>query len=1331
MHVWLKKMAWIAGGFVLVLLCAVLLLVQFVNAQRGRENLERLVPRLTGGAVAIQGLHGRIPDAFGLARLDVGDAKGPWLRIEGLELAWSPSALLRGALRVERLEAGRVAIARLPASESKPENADAGPVTLPVTVDLRTVRIGSLDLAEAVAGVAARLTLNGMVHLASLDRGEFSLSARRLDAEGDYAVAGRIGGDGLGAHVQLRELGHGLIAVLIGLPDLGPLAAEASLEGPRTSVAMQMTLNAGPLRTETSGALDLAGNAADLKFRVTAPAMRPAPNLSWQKLALEAELSGPFSRPSATATLKVERLDAHGAAVDGVEATLAGDTGKLGLDATVRGLQVAGLSGDLLRGTPLTLRVDARLDAASRPIGFRLAHPLLAADGSVETADAGLRGTVNLRLPDFGPLAVSAGVDVRGLAKLKLDFRGSGPQTRFDLAGTLALTGGMSPLPELVGADGKVRACVLVGADRTELQQLALHGKALKVSADGKLAGDTLDFNWTLGLSDLAVLAPAWRGSTELWGHAAGSIGELSLEAKLAGEAAAMGMARTPFRAEAHFKGLPANPSGEVSAESRIDGAPLRIGAAIASAGNGGLVLTIQQTGWRSLRLAGRFALPKGERWPSGAADLSIARLDDLAPLAGQALAGSLTARLETAYRSGHDHAALTAEASAMRLGGAASIGHAVLNATVADPFVRRLLGARLSLNGITVGRVAGSAKLDLAGRADAPKLQFAAELPDLGGAPLHLSTAGELDVQEKRLALSAFEVDWNKETLKLRAPLQVGFGEGVTLDRLKLSLRQGVIEASGRAAPNLDLQVAIRDLPANLVAVAVPDLALAGSLRMDAKLKGPPARPDGDIDLTLKGLRAGAAMPAVDIAAHARLGGGAATVDVRLDGGWGAALQLRGDTALSAGGPLDLHASGALDLSILDAMLGAGGRRVRGKLALDATATGVLPDPKITGALRLDGGEVQDFGAGARISDIIARVEIDDETIRIVRAEGRAGAGKIQLGGSLGFKAPGLPVDLKLTARRASPLASDQLTVDLDADVSLRGLAASTMKLAGTLRLHRAEIRVPEHLPPHVAVLDVRRPGATPLPSPAAGPNVELDLGVEAAGEIFVRGRGLDTELEGSVRVRGNLAAPDADGSFRMKRGQLAVAGRTITFSTGRVTFDGGTLTNPALDFSASSTGGNVTATLNVAGTAKTPKISFSSSPSLPQDQVLAHLLFGADTASMGPVEMAQIAMALASLTGAAPSGGDPLDRVRKGLGLDRLAVVSGKGGKAALEAGRNIAPGVYIGARQSAAGTPQSTVRIDIGRGLKVEGAVGSGSASGSQSSTNSVGVIYEFEY
>ena len=69
------------------------------------------------------------------------------------------------------------------------------------------------------------------------------------------------------------------------------------------------------------------------------------------------------------------------------------------------------------------------------------------------------------------------------------------------------------------------------------------------------------------------------------------------------------------------------------------------------------------------------------------------------------------------------------------------------------------------------------------------------------------------------------------------------------------------------------------------------------------------------------------------------------------------------------------------------------------------------------------------------------------------------------------------MPVDLHFTANNARPLSSDLLTALIDANLTVQGEVKGDMQAGGTLHVRRADIRIPDKMPPSIAVLPVRKP--------------------------------------------------------------------------------------------------------------------------------------------------------------------------------------------------------------------------------------------------------------
>jgi translocation and assembly module TamB len=289
---------------------------------------------------------------------------------------------------------------------------------------------------------------------------------------------------------------------------------------------------------------------------------------------------------------------------------------------------------------------------------------------------------------------------------------------------------------------------------------------------------------------------------------------------------------------------------------------------------------------------------------------------------------------------------------------------------------------------------------------------------------------------------------------------------------------------------------------------------------------------------------------------------------------------------------------------------------------------------------------------------------------------------------------APGIPVDLRLAARDARPVQLDLMDVEGDADLRLHGLATDALDATGSVRLSRVEIRLPDRLPPDIAVLEVRERGRATHPNRQAlggrpalisAEALRLDLGLSAPHAIQIRGRGIDAELGGDIRLTGTLARPEATGGFDLLQGQFELVGQTLRFNRGRLGFDGASGLDPTLDLEARVTAAGSTAILQVLGTARTPRIELRGEPELPEDEVLSRILFGVAGGRLSALQAARLGIAAASLAGLETGGGPGLlDQARTGLHLDRLSVDSNESGDATLEGGRHISERVYLGARQ-----------------------------------------------
>ena len=402
----------------------------------------------------------------------------------------------------------------------------------------------------------------------------------------------------------------------------------------------------------------------------------------------------------------------------------------------------------------------------------------------------------------------------------------------------------------------------------------------------------------------------------------------------------------------------------------------------------------------------------------------------------------------------------------------------------------------------------------------------------------------------------------------------------------------------------------------------------------------------------------------------------------------------------------------------------------------LNTAVTGTLAAPRLDGTLRLTDASLRDRTIGLALTGVEGTLVLVGDTVRLERLAGQSGRGTVELTGSVGALAPGLPVDLRLVARDARPIQLDQLDVQGNADLRLSGNAAERLTAAGMVRLSRVEVRLPDRLPATIATLQVRERGgvgraaaAAAPASPALSPDLALDLVLSASRAVYVRGRGVDAEMGGEVQLRGTLADPVISGGFDLLQGEYELVGQVLRFTRGRIGFEGAQGIDPTLDLEARATAAGNTAILAVLGTVSKPRIELRGEPPLPQDEVLSRLLFGVAGGRLSSLQAARIGMAAASLAGI--GGGEGLfglgilDRLRTGLGLERLSLGTDTQGGATVEGGRQITDRIYVGARQGArVGEPQGVLRIGITPRIKLEADVG---ATGG----TRAGAAYEREY
>ena len=248
---------------------------------------------------------------------------------------------------------------------------------------------------------------------------------------------------------------------------------------------------------------------------------------------------------------------------------------------------------------------------------------------------------------------------------------------------------------------------------------------------------------------------------------------------------------------------------------------------------------------------------------------------------------------------------------------------------------------------------------------------------------------------------------------------------------------------------------------------------------------------------------------------------------------------------------------------------------------------------------------------------------------------------------------------------------------------------------------------------PPGVVVMDVRGEGQ-PADMPASLPPADLhgegwalDVDLKAERGVFLRGHGLDLELSLDAHVGGTTGHPDLSGKASVVRGDYDFAGKRFEFDPTSVVYLSTRAEAVRLDLLATRDDPSLTAEVRIRGTAARPQITLSSTPSLPNDEVLSQVLFGHSASQLSPLEAAQLASALASLRGG--GGLDVVGNLRTFARLDRLALGGGDATGVTVSGGKYLTNNVYLELTGGGREGPSAQVEWRVRRNLSITSRLG----------------------
>ncbi|MEO5806387.1 translocation/assembly module TamB domain-containing protein [Devosia sp.] len=1115
----------------------------------------------------------------------------------------------------------------------------------------------------------------------------------------------------------------------------GQLALKASAETSADNFLQQLTLNA-----------QIADGAGGL---VTLPVPGAATQVQGARLTVD---FGQNSSENWTSTLGIDGYQSNGFAaktiafnVGGVAANLSDAANRritFNGDGTVSGITATD-EVEAALGDSIGLGV-AGLWTAGQPVQlaqFRVVGKALTAalDGVIDGAV--FKGNVALDTSSIAPFSGLAGRQLSGALSLKSTGSIS------PLAGGFDLMLGGKGTDLLIGdkiADGILAGVVdlsgRVARDTNGLtfDQFKLGNSQVQLAANGTYSNALADFKFTLDLADLKLLSEQGSGAVNVVGTAKGQDNVLALNLAVAVPSGTLA-GKSLKNAMLGFAGQvdKTQLAGKITGAAALDGFTTQLGADLAITPTTQALTNIdfQAAGTRLTGSLTRSAAGLTD----GALKLASPDISVAAALLLQRAKGALNADINLDSADGKQNAGIRADASGVVFNDI-QVGSADVSATLSD-----LLGVPV-INGSATAQKVSAAGIDIAGlTAKATQTgtttAFDAQANLANGAVAVV--AGSLAPLDAgyRLALDRASLTQGQLNATLAQPTVLTVnGAAVSLDAVRFNVGSGSITASGVAGNANNIVLDVNALPLSIANVVAPDLALGGTLNGKATITGSASNPAINFTADASGVQAAAiadlGVTPITASVNGTFNDNVVTLAAfRANGAGGLQLSGSGTVPLTGNG-LNVTVTGAAPLALANRFVADRGGQASGTLALNAKVTGGIGAPQFGGTISTKGAGYIDPEANLRLQNITGSAALSGAALTIQSLSASlATGGNVSVSGSIGLS-NGFPANLAIGLNSARYADGNLFVATASGNLTLTGSLVGNPLLAGNIGIEKADITVPENFGGGAGLIDVKHidpPKAVAqtlarakideraAPSPqrrSAG--LLLDVNVNAPNQIFIRGRGLDAEVGGSVRLTGSLTDIQPVGGFALTRGRLAILGQRVTFESGTVTLVGDL--DPFLNLVARTEGEGITVFVTVSGRASNIAVDFTSSPALPQDEVLSRLIFNRSVGELSPLQLAKLAGAVAELAG----GGNNslLDSLRGAAGLADLDLVTDDKGNVAVQAGAYIQDNVYLGVQAGANGQSKVTVNLDITSDLKAKASAGADGNS-------SVGVFYEKDY
>ncbi|RQD66713.1 MAG: hypothetical protein D5R98_01890 [Desulfonatronovibrio sp. MSAO_Bac4] len=394
---------------------------------------------------------------------------------------------------------------------------------------------------------------------------------------------------------------------------------------------------------------------------------------------------------------------------------------------------------------------------------------------------------------------------------------------------------------------------------------------------------------------------------------------------------------------------------------------------------------------------------------------------------------------------------------------------------------------------------------------------------------------------------------------------------------------------------------------------------------------------------------------------------------------------------------------------------------------------SGTSESPNLKGPIKITQASYENVDAGLFLTDMEVIAQAENTVIDISRIYATDGIrGNIQGSGKVDINPAGeIPWNVGLNISNARILNHKFAVVTISkGNIAVSG-DNSGAEAQGKITFDRILATLPDQAPPdivHLEVTEINLPHdreIRPQTMQTGTYPFLLDIDLDFPARVYVRGRGLESEWGGNINITGEASSPAVRGRLQVIRGRLQLLDRRFDLvPESYINLDGSFPPDPGIDINASMRQRDININVRVFGPALSPDIIFTSDPPMPEDEIIAWILFGRDISSLTPFQAISLVDATRTLT-MGDSGPGVMDTIRSITGIDDIDVTRDEDGHAQFGLGKYVHEKVYIEVKKGTVpGSDTVSVQVELTPKINLESNVDSDSEGG-------IGIFWKHDY